>query len=464
MNPLALFDALLSGPSWGAWRAFVAAVYGLPLSADELEVYQKHSNRKAPRPGGYPEAVAVVGVQSGKSRVSSVLAVHAALTGEPGTTAVLVAQDTRGALRALGRYARQPFEGIPAFAAEVERQTADLVELRRGTSIAVYPCRPAALRGIRANVVVLDELGFYITSEGRPTDAEMLRVARGRVATTSGKVIVISSPYTSAGTLFDLYQRHHGVEDSPVLIWQSDAQSMNPLLTHDYLERMREEDPEGALAEVDGQFRTGVAALFDYEAVAACVEAGVRERPPVAPSWLRGQRIERPHYCAFVDAASGSGKDSFACAVAHPDGERVVLDCVRAWKPAFNPSGVIGECSDVVKRYGLREVTGDRFAAGFVLEGFRMNGITYRASDRDRSTLYLDLLPMINAGSVVLLDVPELLRELRGLERRRGTSGRDKVDHRPGSHDDQANACAGALTLAATMKTRAIRLRTVAWG
>jgi hypothetical protein len=35
-----------------------------------------------PRPGGYPEAVAVVGVQSGKSKVAAVLAVHAALTGQ----------------------------------------------------------------------------------------------------------------------------------------------------------------------------------------------------------------------------------------------------------------------------------------------------------------------------------------------------------------------------------------------
>jgi hypothetical protein len=32
-----------------------------------------------------------------------------------------------------------------------------------------------------------------------------------------------------------------------------------------------------------------------------------------------------------------------------------------------------------------------------------------------------------------------------GAERRRGTSGRDRVDHAPGGHDDRANAAAGAL-------------------
>lgn len=67
----------------------------------------------------------------------------------------------------------------------------------------------------------------------------------------------------------------------------------------------------------------------------------------------------------------------------------------------------------------------------------------------DRSALYLELLPLVNADRVRLLDVPDLLRELRGLERRRGTAGRDRVDHAPGQHDDRANAAAGALVLAA---------------
>jgi hypothetical protein len=52
----------------------------------------------------------------------------------------------------------------------------------------------------------------------------------------------------------------------------------------------------------------------------------------------------------------------------------------------------------------------------------------------------------VNARAVRLLDQPDLLRELRGLERRRGVSGRDRVDHRPGAHDDLAVAAAGVLS------------------
>ena len=69
-------------------------------------------------------------------------------------------------------------------------------------------------------------------------------------------------------------------------------------------------------------------------------------------------------------------------------------------------------------------------------------------TDRSTSGHYLELLPLVNAGSVALLDDSDLLRELRGLERRRGAAGRDRVDHRRGSHDDRAAAAAGALVQA----------------
>src|SRR5205823_5152992 len=78
---------------------------------------------------------------------------------------------------------------------------------------------------------------------------------------------------------------------------------------------------------------------------------------------------------------------------------------------------------------------------------FREHGITYQASERDRSAQYIELLPLINSGRVRLLQDPELLREFRGLERRRGAT-RDRVDHRPGAFDDRAVAATVALVRA----------------
>ncbi len=280
--------------TWDAWLAFLRAVYGLPMSEAEVAVFRKHTGRTSPRVGGYAEAVAVVGVRSGKSRIAGLIASFEASTaradgGEP-LYALLLAQDHRGAMRTLQRYAALPFETVPALMALVPAaqplrrllrriaQREDALTLTTGVVIASYPCRPAAVRGLGAVVVVVDELAHFITSDGRPTDREMLRVARGRVATTGGKVIVLSSPYAEAGALWDLHRQHYGREDSPTLVWQASAPDMNPTLPADYLARMREEDPDAYRSEVLGEFRAGVAALFDPEALEACVDRGVRER------------------------------------------------------------------------------------------------------------------------------------------------------------------------------------------
>lgn len=93
------------------------------------------------------------------------------------------------------------------------------------------------------------------------------------------------------------------------------------------------------------------------------------------------------------------------------------------------------------------------YSGEFVAEQFRAQGIAYTPAAQDKSAVYLELLPLVNSARVVLLDLPEVLRELRGLERRRGTSGKDRVDHAPGRHDDLANAVAGALLLAPVTQT-----------
>jgi hypothetical protein len=59
------------------------------------------------------------------------------------------------------------------------------------------------------------------------------------------------------------------------------------------------------------------------------------------------------------------------------------------------------------------------------------------------------LLALVNSGRVMLLDDALVLGQLRALERRTRSGGRDSVGHRPGGHDDVAAAAAGALVLAA---------------
>ena len=214
-----------------------------------------------------------------------------------------------------------------------------------------------------------------------------------------------------------------------MLVWQSPSYVLHPGLDAEALGQIRSVDPEGARAEIDGEFLQGLSIFFDADALEACVSD---ERPPET---TKGTGV------GAADPASGSGKDSFAAAVAYADGARVALAAVRQWQPPFNPSNAIAEASDFFKSYNVTSIVGDKYAPGFVIEGFAQHGVTYSTALNDASTQFLEVLPLINSGRAVLLDHPELLRELRGLERRRGPSGRDRIGHRPAAHDDLAVRC-----------------------
>ena len=179
---------------WSAWLVFFKAVYGLPLDNEaELKIFKKCTGRTeyAPPPGGYSDTVFIGGRQSGKSRAGLTILDHEAMTATPepdGTDiyALALSQDYRGAIRTALSYAKAPFEIVPALKDEVMSVTADTVKLTNGITIAAYPCRPASIRGLRARVVVIDELAFFRSTENLPTDVEMLRAVRPCLATTGG--------------------------------------------------------------------------------------------------------------------------------------------------------------------------------------------------------------------------------------------------------------------------------------
>jgi hypothetical protein len=110
-----------------------------------------------------------------------------------------------------------------------------------------------------------------------------------------------------------------------------------------------------------------------------------------------------------------------------------------AWPMYSNPIAAPPRLATAILQNGL-------------VNAFKRCGITYRHSDRDRSAIYSDALPLFTAGRVKLLDNKRLVMQLASLERRTSSLGKDRVDHGPGGHDDAANVAAGAMVLASSEK------------
>jgi hypothetical protein len=351
-------------------------------------------------------------------------------------TVACIAADRRQA-RVILRYILGFLRSVPTLAQLIEAETADSITLKNRVQIEVATASWRVTRGYSFAAVICDEIAFWRSDEASAVpDTEILRAIRPGLSNLNGLLLLASSPYAQRGALWAAFKRHYGKDDARVLVWRAGTLQMNPSLDPRIVEEAREEDPQAAAAEYDAVFRTDVSGFLTRDQVDAAVESGRTARPPQPNT----------RYVAFADPSSGSGGDSFTAAVAHLEGNIVVLDCIYERRPPFNPASACAEIADLLKSYRIHEVTGDKYAAGFVISAFKSVNLTYRHSDRDRSTIYCDVLPLFTSGRVLLLDHPRMAAQFIGLERRTGVT-RDRVDHSPGQHDDICNSVAGALTL-----------------
>jgi hypothetical protein len=434
-------------PSWTRWRAFLAALFALPMSEVDREIYAQHTGRGAVPTVPPSEVYVCAGRRSGKTFVASLIAVFVACFRDyrphlsPGERAVVlcIANDREQA-GILLRYMRATLALVPMLAAMIERETSDSIELSNRVTIAVGTCSYRAVRGVTLAAAILDEIAFWRVDGANP-DREVLTALRPATATIPGALLLaISTPYARSGVLYEALRDHHGREGSDVLTWKATSLEMNATLPAAVIDRARIQDAAAAASEWDAEFRSDLSTFLDAELIAACVESGIRERPPAAGV----------DYVAAVDP-SGGGADAFTIAIAHAeagtDPARVVLDLCRGWRTP-NVETVAEEIAEHCRRYKVGTVTGDRYSAEWVVSAFRRYGIDYQHATQNRSEVYLELHPLIATGRAVLLEHATMLAELRQLERRTSRLGRDTVDHPARGHDDHANAAALALVLA----------------
>ena len=386
----------------------------------------------------------IVGRRGGKSRALATIAVFLATfrdyaqflaPGEVATVAVLAAN--RAQARTIFRYIIGLLKGIPLLSSMVAEETGEAIELSNRVVIEIGTASFRTIRGYSFAAIFCDEIAFWRSDESSANpDTEILRALRPGMANIPGSILLMaSSPYAKRGELYSAYRRHFGKDDARVLVWKADTATMNPGIDPAIISEAYESDPEAARAEYGAEFRDDLADFVTREIVDACTAWGRSELPP-EPGVT---------YAAFCDP-SGGANDAMTLAVAHlRDGAFCVLDSVLEVRPPFDPERAVAECAAVLRRFGVTRVVGDRYAGEWPKARFREHGIVFEQSARPKSEIYHDLLPLLNAKRVELLEHPRLSAQLVGLERRTARGGRDSIDHTPGGHDDLANAAAGVL-------------------
>jgi hypothetical protein len=357
---------------------------------------------------------------------------------------MIIARDRRQA-RVIKRFITGLLRSVPMLARTIESETQEIIELRNSVSIEIHTASFRSTRGYTIITALLDEVAYWDVDEfSAEPDVEVINAIRPGMATVPGAMLLVaSSPHARKGALWNAYHKHFGRDGDPVLVWQAATRDMNAAVPQSFIDTHIQEDPARARAEYGAIFRSDLEAFVSREEVEACIIRGVHEHQP---------QYDITYY-GFVDPSGGGGSDSMTLCIGHRNSRKgvVVIDCVRERKPPFSPEQVCSEFAEVLKRYRIHKVCGDKFGGGFPPEQFRQFDIIFEQSAKAKSDLYIDLLPLMNSQRIELLDNPRLISQLISLERRTARGGKDSIDHPPGGHDDLINSVAG---LASTLLTK----------
>ena len=446
----ALFQSALKNPaSWRGWRAFLAVLFGLPLDAYAVDLFRSCTGRETAPRGSFAESWLICGRRAGKSFTMALVVVFLACFRSyvehlaPGerATIMIIAADRRQA-RTVLRYIQGLFE-LPLLRDLVQRETTEGFDLTNRVSIEVATASFRTVRGYTLAACVADEIAFWSVEGSTSPDTEILDALRPAMATIPGSMLICaSSPYARRGAMWEAYRRYYGQDEAPVLVWKAPTRTMNSSFPQKVIDAAMERDPAHAAAEYGAEFRSDIETFVTREVVDAAVVPGRFEIPPIMGT----------SYRAFVDPSGGSA-DSMTMAVAHVEAETGILDCVREVRPPFDPDSVVKDFADLLQTYGIHKVEGDRYGGDWPASRFRAHGITYEPAPKAKSDIYKELLPLLNARRIELLDDQRLIAQLCGLERRTARGGRDSIDHASSAHDDRVNAAAGALVLAVGRST-----------
>ena len=430
-----------------AQKTALKAVYGLSLTGDEFKMFNKITGLKSyPLGREWDEVSFILGRRSGKSdQIASSIALyeaccrkHKLTVGQTGVVMVVASEKKRQA-KIVFKYIEGKLKRSPVLRKMIVNITQEIISLKNNIEIQVYPCSIGKVRGQSLICFIADEVAHWKV-EGRDVDVDVLDSVRPGLDFDYSKLIKISTPYMMKGELFQDFKDFYAKPNDDVIVFQGDTHLFNPAYSEKKLAKLKKRKPLTYRCENLAFFRTDLSAMYTPEAIDNAVNSN---RPLEIP------RVKGVEYCCFVDVAGGGGKDSYSLAIGHLENEKVIVDVVRSHAPKFNPLEVTAQYADLVKKYGISKVTGDKFSGDYASNNWAKHNIEYERSEKTKSELYLEAESPFNTERVDIPSKELAITQLKNLIRKTRSGGKDSVDTDGGQPEDEANVIAGVIQLLA---------------
>ena len=272
---------------WSAWRAFLAAMFALPMDEAAAEIYRECTGRVELPIQRAKEAWAICGRRGGKSRIMALVGSWLAVFVDwlpylaPGELAsILIIATNKAQARTAMRYLKSFFVDHPKLKDLVQRENEFSLELTNRVVIEIRTASFRSVRGYTVAAVIADELAFWMDDEelANPAD-EILSALRPAMATLPNALLMVAtSPYARRGPVWETFRSHYGKDGDSVLVWKAPTKTMNPLVSQSIIDDAYEKDPANAAAEYGAEFRADIEAFITREVVENVTSFGIFER------------------------------------------------------------------------------------------------------------------------------------------------------------------------------------------
>ena len=402
------------------------------LGVDVFEYQQDFLDSSSPR------KAAICARQVGKTEMSAIEALHTATTNQ-GVTVLIVAPTQRQSSELFKRVRDHVSTGeIPP--RDVERETQTQIEFVNGSRIICLPAGTdgANIRGYTADEVLVDEAAFV-------PDEVFTSVILPMLATTDGTLALASTPFGKSGFLYEEAFLGRGGEWDVVRVESAES----PLVDGDFVEEQRDTlTADEFRQEILGEFVESSEKYLPRDVVMPCV----RDDDPNERAALNAETT----YLG-VDVAR-AGEDRTVYVVMDEAGDVVRVEN----EDKSNITGVVGRIKSLDADYDFRQIRIDENAVGGGVVDFAEHDLGGKVqptpfTNESKQEMYQSLKKSLEDGEVSLPDHGRLVHELTALEYDYTPTGKLKVSHPTGGHDDHADAL--ALTNLGRIKSATSGLR-----
>jgi len=423
-------------------KIILKALYGLPLNKKEIKIFKILTKGKGKYIPGREklELIACLGARSGKSFLVSICALYEATRDKwkkevskgENPYIVIIATREKQAKQIIGKNCLRMLENSPVLKRLKKKSTELELTLKNDVIITSGPCTTTAFRGIGICVLIMDEISFF-RLEGARADIDIVNSLRPRQSQFKfNKWFLISTAGSKQGVFFEEFNKGFRQEDR--LTIQANTRFVNPEIPQKFLNKEKARDVNNWSREFQAEFSEKLEAFFGFELIQKTFT-------------LAGDLPYKSeyNYSLGLDQSGLSGKDRFALAISHKEGDIAIVDVVRSWETK-DLDIILNDIEILAKTYHLNKASIDKYSKGYVENSFKKIGLEVLIRP-PLAVVFVNLKSKMIQDKLQLPDRPDLKAGLKNTIAIYGKSNQLTIYHErgPEGHADEIDSVAGSI-------------------